>query len=117
MNTPDYVNRLSEIRDRVGQYTTLENPRATIKSKIPISVPVAFSKITPSSPLFYIIPPIAIFILLLIWNPGFVSEEHIDKDNVVTKKRKLKLILIISLVTGTILDIGMFAYFRKNKTN
>lgn len=115
MNTPNYINRLSEIRDRVGQYAILEKPRGTIKSKIPISVPVTFSKITLKSPLFYIIPPIAIFILLLIWKPGFVSEDSIDKDNVVTKKRKYKSILIISLVAGMILDIGMFAYFRKNK--
>jgi len=114
MNTPNYVNRLSEIRNRVGQYTTLEKPRETTMSKIPISIPISFLKITPKSPLFYIIPPIAIFILLVIWKPNFITTDHINKDNVITKKRKFKLILIISLVAGTLLDVGMFAYFRKD---
>lgn len=115
MNTPDYINRLNDIRDRVGQYTKLELSKESSQSKIPISVPLKFSKIDSKSPIFYIIPPVAIFILLTIWKPGFITTEVIDKDNNITKKRNLKNILIISLIVGTLLDVGMFAYFRTKK--
>ena len=115
MNTPDYVNRLNEIRSRVGQYTKLEPSKVSSQSKMSIPVPLKFSKIYSKSPIFYVIPSVAIFILLTIWKPGFSTTEVIDKDNNVTKKRNFKTILIISLIVGALLDVGMFAYFRKKK--
>jgi len=115
MNTPDYINILNEIRSRVGQYTKIEPSNAGLQSKISIPVTLKFSNINYKSPIFYIIPSIAIFILLTIWKPDFVTTDTIDKDNNVSKKRNFKTILIISLVAGTLLDMGMFAYFRKKK--
>lgn len=113
MNTPDYINTLNEIRSRVGKYTKLERSKVSSQSKISIPVPLKLLKIDYKSPIFYIIPPVVIFILLTLWKPGFSTTDVIDKDNNITQKRNFKKILIISLIIGTLLDVGMFVYFRK----
>jgi len=116
MNTPDYENRLNDIKSRIGKYsqvckkqsitsTNIMTPRMGFISKIP--------NIPYNSVLFYIIPPVFTLIILLIWNPKFVTKEVKNKDNVVTRKRNFKILLIISVIVGIIIDISMFAYFNK----
>tara|TARA_Y100000389_G_scaffold24256_1_gene20918 strand:- start:720 stop:1073 length:354 start_codon:yes stop_codon:yes gene_type:complete len=116
MNTPDYVNKLNDIKSRVGQYTqptkkqsfTTNNilaPKTGFITKLP--------NIQYNSVLFYTVPPVFSFIILLIWNPKFVTKEVTDQNNIVTRKRNFKTILIISIIIGLIVDISMFAYFNK----
>lgn len=116
MNTPNYVNKLNDIKSRIGQYTqdnkkhssTTDNiltPKSGFITKLP--------NIPYNSLLFYIIPVVFTFIILLICNPKFVTKEVTDENNIVTRKRNFKTILIISIIIGVIIDISMFAYLKK----
>ena len=110
MNTPHYSEKLNEIRGRMGDYAPTCPEEKTEKSTIFLS----FSNIkTPY--LMYVVPPVVIFIILLIAKPGFVTSEYTDKDNVVSLKYKFKNIFIVSIVLGLILDVIIFMYFNKIK--
>lgn len=115
MNTPDYVNKLNDIKLRVGQYTQPEKNKSFTTNNI-LDPKTGFTKlpnIPYNSVLFYSVPHVFGFIILLIWNPKFATKKVTDQDNVVTIKRNFKTILIISIIMGLIIDISMFAYFKK----
>lgn len=116
MNTPDYANKLNDIKSRIGKYTqdnkkqsstanNILNPKSRFITKLP--------NIPYNSLLFYIFPIVFTFIILLIWNPNFVTKEVTNENNIVTRKRNFKTILIISIIIGVIIDISMFAYLKK----
>lgn len=107
MDSPNYENKISEFRARVGQYAKLDNPPQ--KEKSVISMP----KINIKSPVMYVIPPILILFLLLVVKPPFVCTDHIDKDNVITKKYNIKKLLITTIIGGIITSVAIFAYFKK----
>ena len=117
MNTPDYANKLNDIKLRIGQYTqnnkkhsfTTNNiliPKSGFTTKLP--------NVSYNLLLFYIVPHIFTFIILLIWNPRFVTKEVTNKNNIVSRKRNFKTILIMSIIIGIIIDISMFAYLKRN---
>ena len=111
MTTPDYTQKMSELRVRVEQYAKLPSP-----SKNGFSTATSvIHKINTQSPIFYIVPPIILIILLFFMKPGFVCTDNIDIDNVVTKKMNFKKLLIAGLIGGGIISVGLFAYFRKKK--
>lgn len=110
MTTPDYTQKMSELRVRVEQYAKLPSPSKNGFSKATYSV---IPKINMQSPTFYIAPPIILIILFFFMKPGFVCTENIDVDNVVTKKVNFKKLLISGLIGGGIISVGLFAYFRK----
>lgn len=122
MNTPDYVNKLNNIKSRVEKYTqcnkkqsfTQNNillPKTGFITKLP-KLP-KLPKISYNSVLFYAVPFVFTFIILLIWNPKFVTKEVTDQNNIVKRKRCFKTILIISVIIGLIVDVSIFAYFNK----
>jgi|DEB0MinimDraft_6_1074348.scaffolds.fasta_scaffold327217_1 membrane protein CcdC involved in cytochrome C biogenesis len=116
MNTPDYVNKLNDIKSRIGQYTQ-DNKKQSLSTNNILSPKTGFITKLPNIPynsvLFYIVPVIFTFIILLIWNPKFVTKEVKNENNIVTRKRKFKTILIISIIIGIIIDISIFAYLKK----
>ena len=111
MATPNYAEKINDLRKRVGQHATIINKNEGIVDKVVLN----FSKINTGSPIFYIIPPILIIILLFFIKPSFITMDNIDKDNNITKKIKFKQLLIYSLIGGAIIDIGIWAYFRKKE--
>ncbi len=116
MNTPDYANKLNDIKSRIGQYTQNNKKQSSTTNNI-LAPKSGFITKLPNIPynsvLFYTVPPVFSFIILLIWNPKFVTKEVTDQNNIVTRKRSFKTILIISIIIGLIIDISMFAYFNK----
>jgi hypothetical protein len=109
MTTPDYTQKMTELRARVGQYAKL--PMQTQSGIFASVVP----KINTQSPLFYIAPPIIIMIIILFMKPDFVCTENIDIDNVITKKLKYDKIFMYGLISGGIISVGLFAYFRQKR--
>ena len=114
MTTPDYTQRMSELRARVGQYARIPSKSDT-KSAFS-NIIAAIPKINTQSPIFYIIPPVVLIILFLFIKPGFLCDDYIDKDNVITKKINYKSLLIAGLVGGGVISIGLFAYFLQKKS-
>jgi hypothetical protein len=112
MTTPDYTVKISELRARVGNYAKLEgeNNVGTI-STITASIP----KINTQYIFFYCTPLIILTIIFIIMKPNFVCNEYIDKDNVVTSRLSYNKVLIAGLISGTVISIGLFAYFHNKK--
>ena len=92
MNTPDYENRLNDIKSRIGKYSQVCKKQSITSTNIVTPIMVFMKKIPNNYVLFYIIPPLFTLIILLIWNPTFVTKE---------------------VIVGIIIDISMFAYFNK----
>lgn len=111
MSTPDYTQTISNLRARVGQHAKIPNTETKgntinkIKSMIP--------NINTNSIIFYAIPPVVLIILCLIIKPGFVCIDNIDKDNVITKQLIFKKALIAGLIGGSVISVGLYAYFRQ----
>lgn len=112
MSTPDYTQKISDLRARVGQHAKIQNTES--KSAINVITSV-IPKIDTQSIIFYTIPPVVLVIIFLIMKPGFVCIDNIDKDNVITQKLIFKKALIAGLISGTIISVGLFAYFRQKK--
>lgn len=116
MNTPDYADKLNDIKSRIGQYTQ-PTKKESFKTNNILAPKTGFITKLPNIPynsvLFYTVPLVFSFIILLIWNPEFVTKEVTDQNNIVSRKRSFKTILIISVIIGLIIDISMFAYFNK----
>jgi hypothetical protein len=113
MSTPDYTQKISNLRVRVGQHARIpntENKGSTI-NKIKSMIP----KINTKSIIFYAIPSVVLIIIFLIIKPGFVCIDNIDKDNVITKQLIFNKVLITGLIGGTVISVGLFAYFRQVK--
>lgn len=106
MTTIDYTKKMDELRNKVSQYVKLPN-----KQKIGIINNT--STINVKTICFYSIPYIIVFIILLIIKPSFITNEHIDENNVSTKKINFKSLIISTLISGIIIDIGIFFYVRK----
>ena len=108
MTVPDYTQKLSKIRTRISRYARAKNTSVVYeKDKSPFNL-FGFAL---GSYVLYIIPPIAIFILLLIFQS--CKSDYIDKDNVVKKKTNYKKLLMYTLAGGIIVNIAIFAYLHK----
>ena len=112
MSTTDYIQKMSELRSRVSHHSKLKGSDNTGVLR---TITSAIPKINTQSMFFYAVPPVILFLIFFIIRPGFVCNEHIDKDNVITNKISIKKVLISGLITGTIISIGLFAYFRQKK--
>lgn len=109
MSTTDYVQKISELRNRVSQHVKLEGNNNGVLNTITSVIP----KINTQSIFFYTVPPIIFIVIFFIIKPSFVCNQNIDKDNVITNKISIKKVLIAGLISGTIISVGLFAYFRK----
>ena len=109
MTTPDYTKKMSELRAQVRQYSKLPNDSKSGFARVTSSIP----KINTQSPLFYAAPPIIIIVILYFMKPSFVCTDNIDIDNNITKKLSYKKLLIAALISGVIISVGLFAYFKK----
>jgi len=68
--------------------------------------------------LYYAAIPVAIFIILMVWKPGFVTEEILLDDMTTDRKVSIKRALIASAVITTILGaIFFFRSYRKGQEN
>jgi hypothetical protein len=111
MSSSDYTKKINELREKVSQYTQLPKQKYNVLPNIDIS--------TENNPKFnkkyllYLIPPILILIILIISKPSFITEDSIDKKNVITKKIKYKSLLIFVLIGSISIYIGIFVYFKK----
>jgi len=104
MTTPDYTQKMSELRDRVVQYTKINNV-----SNTSFLIP----NINTQSIFFYTAPLLIMFVIFFIMRPGFVCNDYIDKNNVITNKLNVKKVVISGLISGTVISVGLFAYFRQ----
>ena len=109
MTTPDYTQKMSDLRARVGKHSQLP-----VKSNFS-NITSTLSTINTQSPIFYAIPPLVLFVVFMFFKPVFVCTDHIDKDNVITKKMNFQKLLISVLVGSAITSIVLFAYFRHKK--
>lgn len=113
MSTPNYSKKISELRIRVGNHVKLEDNNTGGNIGVISKITSVIPKINIKSVFFYTIPPFILTILFIIMKPGFVCEDHIDKDNVITKKIILTKCFTLGLISGVIVSIGLFAYFYK----
>ena len=109
MTTPDYTQKMSDLRVIVGQHAKLMSKSDKKASNITSVIHV----INTQSPIFYIIPPVVLIILFMFIKPGFLCEDYIDKDNVITRKINIKNLIIAGLIGGGAISIGLFAFFRQ----
>lgn len=114
MSTPDYTKKMSDLRTRVNQHAKLEGGDTNTGAIGTIAA--AIPKINTQSILFYAAPPVILTIVFLFMKPGFVCVEHKDEENGITNKMSYKKVLIAGLISGTVISIGLFAYFRQKKT-
>lgn len=112
--TTDYFKKMSELRTRVSQHVKLEGNNNNNNNGVIKSITSVISKINSQSILFYTVPPIIFIVIFFIIKPGFVCNEHIDKDNVITNKISIKKVIIAGLISGTIISVALFAYFRNS---
>jgi hypothetical protein len=114
MTTPDYTVKISELRARVSNHAKLDGDNSIgAISTITASIP----KINTQYILFYCTPQIILTIIFIIMKPNFVCNEYIDKDNVVTNRLNYNRVLIAGLISGTVISVGLFAYFHSKKVN
>lgn len=107
MTSPDYKQKLGELRERANKYDDNRPAQSGIN--------LNFRKWSKWTIAYYVAPPIAMLILLIIFKPGFLTTSHIDQNNNITEKMDIKKLLIATLVFGAIIDVAIFAYFRKMK--
>lgn len=109
MSTPNYPKKISELKERVEKHTKISNHGGTVNNITSI-----ISIFTTKSILFYIIPSIVLIIFFLIVKPSFVCFTHTDIDtNIIIYSLNYKKVLIYGLISGTIISISLFAYFKK----
>lgn len=115
MSTTDYLQKMSELRTRVSQHIKLEGDNNNNNNGVFKNITSVIPKINTQSILFYTVPPIIFTVIFFIIKPGFLCNDHIDKDNVITRKINIKKVLIAGLISGTVISIGLFAFFRQKK--
>lgn len=71
------------------------------------------SKLKFRTAYLYIAIPIAIFIVLAIWRPGFVRQEEKLQTGETQLKTSMKKILMWSLILGGVIVVGVYAITRK----
>jgi hypothetical protein len=112
MNTPDYTEKIKVLREKVGNYSG--STMSAVGGDLTKKISVAFSNITsPKSPLFYLLPIVSMFILLLVIKPSFMVSDSITKDNTIKKHIDYKKLIIASLIIGFAIDVGIFIYLRR----
>ena len=114
MISQNYTQKMSDLKKQVGQYATdyLPVKKECKSSFMSISSISSISSIF-RTPFLYVLPSMILIVLLLICKPSFCCQNHIDKDNVITKKLKYKKVFITGVIGGFIFSIGLFAYLRK----
>jgi len=109
MSTPDYNERMNELRNKVELFTVIpKNPTSSFKST---SVKSYFTYNT-----LYIIIPIVVMVLLTLIKPSFITISTIGSDNEIKKKLDFKKLLTTSLIVGFLIDIGIYMFLRKNRS-
>lgn len=111
MTTPDYTQKMSELRAKVGQYAKLPNQS---KSGF-ASVAKSIITINTRYPFFYAVPPVIIIVIFIFMKPSFICNDNIDVDNVITKKINFNKLFIYGLIIGGVISIGLFVYFKQKK--
>ena len=76
MTTPDYTQKIDELRKRVETHAKFSFTETT-NNNFSIKMP----SINISSPIFYLLPPLIILIILFVMKPAFISVDTINKDN------------------------------------
>ena len=107
MTSPDYTKKMNELRERVSKYSQLPN-----KEPNRLINPQKFNVLFPY---LYIAPPILIFIILFLIKPSFITNEHIDENNVTSRKMNYTCLIITTLIGGIIIDIALFVCLKKSK--
>ena len=107
--TPDYTKKIEELRSRVENHvTTMPSTNSGwFRGKSSILT------FTANSPIFYILPPLVSLFLLIVFKPSFLTPEITDKDGNTSKKFSYKRLFITFAVISIVLDIAVFAYFKK----
>ena len=111
MTTPDYTQKMSELRAKVVQYAKLPNQS---KSGF-ASVAKSIITINTLYPFFYAVPPVIIIVIFIFMKPSFICNDNIDVDNVITKKINFNKLFIYGLIIGGVISIGLFMYFKQKK--
>ena len=106
MNSSDYTQKMKDLRKRVSQYVQIPKKQIGIMN---ICIPTVNTK----AAYFYILPPCLILIVLIIGKPFFIMKKNTDENGIVTKKINYKKLAIYVLVSGMIIDIGLFFVLKK----
>ena len=101
---------ISDLKRHVGQLRAQVSPYSTKKTKmfsnIDIDVDILLTR-------FYITIPVVVFIVLVLFRPGFLYEERIDKDGNNQLTFCFKSLLTYWLLFSTLLVVGVYAYKYK----
>jgi Na+/H+ antiporter NhaD/arsenite permease-like protein len=115
MSSQDYVNKITELRQKVGEYGNVEKEGTYGKVTKKKSIIINFISKTSVQTIIYIAIPIVVVILLYIIKPSILTEDNIDKDNNITKKIVWKKFCITTVVMSLLIIIPLFVYFYKKK--
>ena len=108
MTTPNYTQKMDELRKRVETHS-----KFLFAEKTNNSFSIKMPNINISSPIFYILPPVIILAILFFMKPSFITVDTINKDNEIKKTIVYSKLLIAVLVGGFIIDIGIWGFLRK----
>ena len=95
---PEYEERLNDLKNRVSHYVTIPNKSNMTSTKHNIL----------KNYYYLAIPYISIIVLLLIFRPSFIYEQKLD-----VKKINIMKVIKITLITGIVIDIVLFIYFKR----
>jgi hypothetical protein len=109
MTTPDYKEKMSELRTQVEKYSksqTKSNEKQIIE----------FTPKKYTQYIFYTAIPVILIVILFFVKPDFICTIT-DINNIVTKKINFKKLFIIGFISGGIISGGLFIYFKQKNIN
>ena len=95
---PEYEKRLNDLKNRVSHYVTIPNKSNMMSTNNNIL----------KNYYYLAIPYISIILLLLIFRPSFIYEQKLY-----VKKINIMKVIKITLITGLVIDIVLFIYFKR----
>jgi Mn2+/Fe2+ NRAMP family transporter len=110
MTTPDYKEKMSDLRTQVEKYSksqTKSNDKQIIE----------FTPKKYTQYIFYTVIPVITIVLLFFVKPDFICNITTEINNVVTKKINFKKLFIIGFISGGIISGGLFIYFKQKNIN
>lgn len=102
VDTPNIQNRVKELQQEIRPYST------TKEKSTRLSIPSLGKKI-------YIIVPVAVLVVLIIWRPGFLYQDVLNNGEQ-TRKLSFKKLLLTWLVSCSLIAVAFYTYKYKTKT-
>ena len=113
MTTPNYTQKMSELRTQVEKYSKSPNQSKNNFVNTTEFIPQKNKNILY---IFYVAIPVILTVILFFVKPDFICTIT-DINSIVTKKINFKKLFIIGFISGGIISGGLFIYFKQKNIN